>query len=94
MVSDSADPQLQMVVNLPWIQVADWSISYYLGIDGLSILLVLLTTFLAPLAILSTWTAVEDRVKDFMFVLITYNRRPPDELMERFYCIHVKADTE
>ncbi len=67
---DSSDPQLQMVVNLPWIQVAGWNISFYLGIDGLSILLVLLTTFLAPLAILSTWTAVEDRVKDFMMFFL------------------------
>jgi len=36
----------------------------------------------------------DDRVKEFVFVLITYNRRPDDDLMERFYCIHVKADTE
>lgn len=36
----------------------------------------------------------DDRVKDFVFVLITYSRRPADELMERFYCIHVKADTD
>jgi NADH-quinone oxidoreductase subunit M len=65
-----SDPNLQMVVNLPWIQVAGWNISYFLGIDGLSILLVLLTTFLAPIAILSTWTAVDDRVKDFMMFFL------------------------
>jgi NADH-quinone oxidoreductase subunit M len=35
-------------------------------LDGLSILLVLLTAFLTPISILSTWTAVEDRVKEFM----------------------------
>jgi NADH-quinone oxidoreductase subunit M len=63
---DPKNPDLQMVVNLPWIQVADWNISFYLGIDGLSILLVLLTTLLTPISILSTWTAVEDRVKEFM----------------------------
>jgi NADH-quinone oxidoreductase subunit M len=50
--------------------VAGWNIQYYLGIDGLSILLVLLTTFLTPIAILSTWTAVEDRVKDFMIFFL------------------------
>ncbi len=37
---------------------------------GLSILLVLLTTFLSPISILSTWTAVEDRVKDFMIFFL------------------------
>jgi NADH-quinone oxidoreductase subunit M len=39
-------------------------------VDGLSILLVLLTTFLTPISILSTWTAVEDRVKDFMMFFL------------------------
>lgn len=60
------EPNLQMVIDLPWIQVAGWTISYHMGIDGLSILLLLLTTFLTPLSILSTWSAVEERVKDFM----------------------------
>jgi NADH-quinone oxidoreductase subunit M len=44
-----------MVINLPWIQVSNWNISYFMGIDGLSILLVLLTTFLTPISILSSW---------------------------------------
>jgi NADH-quinone oxidoreductase subunit M len=60
------DPNLQLVIRLPWIQVAGWEIEYHLGLDGLSLLLVLLTTFLTPLALLSTWTAVEERVKEFM----------------------------
>src|SRR5215208_2783100 len=63
---DSSDPNLQLVAKYDWITVAGWNIQYYLGVDGLSILLVLLTTFLTPISILSTWTAVEDRVKDFM----------------------------
>ena len=63
---DSSNPDLQLVLNLDWIEIAGWQISYQLGVDGLSILLVLLTTFLTPIALLSTWTAVEDRVKDFM----------------------------
>lgn len=60
------NPDLQLVVRAPWIQVAGWNIEYHLGVDGLSVLLVLLTTFLTPLSILSTWTAVEERVKEFM----------------------------
>jgi NADH-quinone oxidoreductase subunit M len=62
----ASDPELQLRVQVNWIQVAGWNIQYSLGVDGLSILLLLLTTFLSPIAILSTWTAVEDRVKDFM----------------------------
>ena len=62
---DASDPNLQMMVDKNWIQIADWQIRYAMGIDGLSILLVLLTTFLTPIAILSTWKAVEDKVRDF-----------------------------
>jgi NADH-quinone oxidoreductase subunit M len=61
---------LHMVIDAPWIQVAGWNISYAMGVDGLSILLVLLTTFLTPISILSTWTAVQDRVKDFMIFFL------------------------
>jgi NADH-quinone oxidoreductase subunit M len=67
---DASNPDLQLVVNAPWIQVAGWNINYHLGVDGLSILLVMLTAFLTPISILSTWTAVEDRVKDFMIFFL------------------------
>jgi len=61
---------LHLTLNLPWIQVAGWNIHYYVAVDGLSILLVLLTTFLTPISILSTWTAIEERVKDFMLFFL------------------------
>jgi NADH-quinone oxidoreductase subunit M len=62
--------ELHMAFNAPWIQVAGWNIGYAMGIDGISILLVMLTTLLTPISILSTWTAVEDRVKDFMLFFL------------------------
>ncbi len=58
--------------KVPWIPTA--GISYAMGVDGLSILLVLLTTLISPIAILSSWTAIEDRVKEyyaFMLLLET-----------------------
>jgi len=61
---------LHLTISLPWIQVAGWNITYAMGVDGLSILLVLLTTLLTPISILSTWTAVEERVKDFMLFFL------------------------
>ncbi len=67
---DKTNPDLQLGFTLPWIQVAGWNISFAMGVDGLSILLVLLTTFLTPISILSTWTAVEERVKDFMIFFL------------------------
>jgi NADH-quinone oxidoreductase subunit M len=67
---NASNPDLQMVARYPWITVAGWNIDYHLGVDGLSILLVLLTTLLTPISILSTWTAVEERVKDFMLFFL------------------------
>ena len=64
------NPHLQLVAKYDWITVAGWNIQYHMGIDGLSILLVLLTAFLTPISILSTWTAVEERVKDFMIFFL------------------------
>ena len=66
----ASNPDLQLEAKYPWINVAGWNIYYYLAVDGLSILLVLLTAFLTPISILSTWTAVEDRVKDFMIFFL------------------------
>jgi NADH-quinone oxidoreductase subunit M len=67
---DKSNPDLQLGLTLPWIQVAGWNITYATGVDGLSILLLLLTAFLTPISILSTWTAVEERVKDFMIFFL------------------------
>jgi NADH-quinone oxidoreductase subunit M len=67
---DASNPDLQLVEKYNWITVAGWNIQYHLGVDGLSILLVLLTAFLTPISILSTWSAVEDRVKDFMIFFL------------------------
>jgi len=60
--------QMQFVENIPW--VSEFGISYHMGIDGISLFLVLLTTFLSALAILSTWSAVTERVKGYMVALL------------------------
>jgi NADH-quinone oxidoreductase subunit M len=67
---NASNPDLQLEAKYSWIHVAGWNIYYYLAVDGLSILLVMLTAFLTPISILSTWTAVEDRVKDFMIFFL------------------------
>jgi len=58
--------EMQLVLRQNWLRIGGLSIDFYLGVDGLSILMLLLTTFLTPLAILSTWTAVQEKVKGFM----------------------------
>src|SRR2546428_633325 len=44
--------------------------SYHIGIDGISLLLVLLTTFLMPIALASAWHAIEDRTKEFVIAML------------------------
>ena len=58
----------QFVQKLPWIPAA--GIGYSVGVDGISLLMVLLTTFIMPLAVLGGWTSVTDRVKGYHFFLL------------------------
>ena len=57
----------QFVERAPWI---GRGIDYSVGVDGISLFLVLLTTFLVPVALLSSWRAVNDRVKEFSFFML------------------------
>ncbi len=61
-------PGMQFPEHIPWITSP--LISYHIGVDGLSLLLVLLTAFLTPVAILASWTSINDRVKEFFMVLL------------------------
>src|SRR3990170_1808134 len=62
---------MQLVVRFPWIQIgSNWNIEFYLGVDGASVLLILLTTLLSPIAIFSSWTAIQDRVKEYMIFFL------------------------
>ena len=65
---DSASADFQMVERHAWIPA--FGIDYYIGIDGISLLLVVLTGFLTPIALLSGWESIEKKVKEFsIFVL-------------------------
>lgn len=59
---------MQFSVNKTWI--GSLGISYHLGIDGISLFLVLLTTFLTPLAILSSWSAITQKVKGYYISML------------------------
>ena len=53
----------------PWIPA--FGIDYYLGVDGISLLLVVLTSFLTPIALLSSWGSIDRKVKEFsVFMLV------------------------
>ncbi len=57
----------RLELNIPWISSPP--IHYHLGVDGLSLFLVILTTFLTPVSILASWSSINHRVKEF-FVMI------------------------
>ncbi len=59
---------MQFAELAPWIP--SWGISYSLGVDGLSLWLVILTTFLTPLALLGSWTSIHDRVREFVVFML------------------------
>jgi NADH-quinone oxidoreductase subunit M len=62
---DPSNTGMQFVEQAPWIM----GLNYKMGVDGISILFVLLTTFLMPITILSCWK-VETRVKDYMIAFL------------------------
>ena len=65
---NSETAQFQFVENMPWI--VGYNINYHLGIDGISLFMVILTTFLMPLCILCSWEAIERRVREFMIAFL------------------------
>lgn len=65
---DPAQTGFQFAERREWISVL--GISYFVAIDGISLLLILLTTFLTPVCILSSWTAVEEKVKAYTALLL------------------------
>jgi NADH-quinone oxidoreductase subunit M len=59
---------MQMVKHAPWIP--SLGISYKVGIDGISLFLVLLVTFIMPIAVLSSFNAIQTRLKEFFFSML------------------------
>jgi NADH-quinone oxidoreductase subunit M len=65
---DAINPGYQFEEYYDWVARA--GIHYHLGVDGISLFLVLLTTFLTPLAILCSWQAIQENVKGFFIALL------------------------
>jgi NADH-quinone oxidoreductase subunit M len=60
---------LQLVSNTPWIP--DWGISYRVGIDGISLMMVLLTTVLMPISVLGSWRYITKQERGFYAMMLT-----------------------
>jgi NADH-quinone oxidoreductase subunit M len=61
-------PQYQFMERAPWIPSI--GAEYFLGIDGLATLLILLTTMMGAIAVLSSWEAITERVKEYYIFLL------------------------
>lgn len=59
---------MQFVERNNWIE--SWGVEYHLGVDGISLLLVILTNFLSAIAILSSFQAIKERVKEYYIFLL------------------------
>jgi NADH-quinone oxidoreductase subunit M len=65
---DKSSPDWQFIERLDWIPSI--GAQYFLGVDGFSSLLILLTTLMGAIAILSSWTAITERVKEYYIFLL------------------------
>ena len=61
-------PEFQLVAQAAWAPTIGFS--YHVGVDGVALVLVMLTAFLSPLALLSAFKSVKDRVKEFVIALL------------------------
>lgn len=66
---ESSFPGMQFVEKLPWITAGEFMISYHVGIDGISLWLVILTTFLMPLAVLGSWH-ITQHLKSYLVLML------------------------
>lgn len=65
---DPSTAAFQFEERVAWIPT--YNISYHLGLDGISVLFVLLTTLLTPVCILASWNSVKERVKEYMIAFL------------------------
>lgn len=65
---DPARPGLQFVTTLPWLP--QWGISYAVGVDGISLFMILLSTALMPLLVAGSWRAIDQKRRGFYALLL------------------------
>ncbi len=66
---DGSRSSMQFVERVPWFQVDGFNVRYQVGLDGISLLLVVLTAFLMPIAVLASWN-ITRRVKPYMACML------------------------
>ena len=65
---DPAEPGFQFVESIPWLP--EYGVGYKMGVDGISVLFVLLSTLLTPVCILASWDSIKTGVREFMLAFL------------------------
>lgn len=65
---DFASGEMQLIEKVPWIRAI--GVSYHMGVDGISLWLVCLTTLLSAISVLCSWDSITDRVKEYHVFLL------------------------
>ncbi|MGH6947417.1 MAG: NADH-quinone oxidoreductase subunit M [Kiloniellales bacterium] len=76
---DRGTADFQFVEKREWIP--EFGIAYHMGVDGISMLFVLLSTLLTPICVLASWTAITARVKEYMIAFLVL-----ETLMVGMFC--------
>lgn len=66
---ESQTSAIQFVKDVVWFHAGGFNVHYFVGIDGISLFLVLMTTFLMPLAVLGSWS-IEEKLKPYMALML------------------------
>jgi NADH-quinone oxidoreductase subunit M len=65
---DATDSGFQFVEHVAWVKT--WGLAYFLGVDGISLVMTGLTVAVLPLCVLCSWSSIRERVKEFHFCLL------------------------
>ena len=65
---ETGSAAMQFVEKIPWIE--SLGISYHLGLDGISLFLVLLTTFIVPITLLGSWRSIHKGMREFLILML------------------------
>ena len=65
---DKSNPNYQFIEKYHWF--SDFKFYYHIGVDGISLFLILLSSFLTPFCILASWESIKQRVKEYMIAFL------------------------
>jgi NADH-quinone oxidoreductase subunit M len=78
---DPSTAAFQFVENVRWIKIGGFEINYHMGIDGISLFFVILSTLLTVICVISSWVAIHTQVREYMIAFLVL-----ETLMVGMFC--------